>query len=92
MQWVGTEALPHLERIQRSLRPRGTVALELRDGRVVTGKVAEISSGSNVHEVKPPNAFYGEVAIETDEGTRETVDFIDIERVSVPPPKLLLRI
>jgi hypothetical protein len=91
MQWVGTEQLPHLEKIQRALRLRGTVELQLRDGRLVTGKVEEISTGSNVHEVKPPNAFYGTVEIETEEGARETVDFIEIDRVGVPAPKLLVR-
>jgi hypothetical protein len=90
MQWVGTEQLPHLEKTQRALRLRGTVELQLRDGRLVTGKVEEISTGSNVHEVKPPNAFYGTVEIETEEG-RETIDFTDIDRVGVPPPKLTLR-
>jgi hypothetical protein len=90
MQWVGPEELPHLQRIQKALPPRGTVLLQLRDGRRLEGKVRTISSGSNVHEVRPPNAFYGLVELETDDGP-QTIEFSEIERVSIPPPKLLLR-
>ena len=90
MQWVGPEELPHLQKIQKALPPRGAVLLQLRDGRVLEGKVQTISSGSNVREVRPPNQFYGSVELETDEGT-QTIEFIEIASVSIPPPKLLLR-
>ena len=90
MQWVGPEELPHLQKIQKALPPRGAVLLQLRDGRVIEGRVQTISSGSNVHEVRPPNAFYGLVELETDEGLR-TVEFSEIEHVGIPPPKLLVR-
>ncbi|HEX6086364.1 MAG TPA: hypothetical protein VF266_17685 [Thermoanaerobaculia bacterium] len=90
MQWVGPEELPHLQRIQKALPPRGSVLLQLRDGRAIEGRVKAISSGSNVREVRPPNAFYGSVELETEEGT-QTVEFSEIEHVSIPPPKLLLR-
>ena len=90
MQWVGADQLPHLQQIQKALPPRGSVMLQLRDGRLIEGKIVSISSGSNVAEVRPPNSFYGCVEIETEDGA-ETFDFVDIERVSIPPPKLLVR-
>jgi hypothetical protein len=86
----GPEELPHLQRIQKVLPPRGAVLLQLRAGRLLEGRVHAISGGSNVHEVQPPNAFYGSVEIDTDDG-RQTIDFIDITSVSIPPPKLLVR-